>query len=286
MTRIIMASDRVAWLSNGTAVDVARASKGLFGTDPQQLFDRWAQFRDWTEEADVTAGASVAPVPDRHASPVGRPRMVIAAGLNHPGKFASLGVTPPPSLGLVAKLPPSWAGPGDDIAIASPSVYAEVELALVIGRVAHRVGPEEALDHVAGATVALDIADAAAVIVAPAASDSSRDVVYFNPGKSLPGFCPLGPEVVTLDELGPLGDLALELDLDGEAVQRGHVRDLQFSPAEMVSQVSQFFPLVPGDVLLTGSPGWVDGSRAVSAGEELVARISGLGEQRHRIVSA
>ncbi|TCB96712.1 fumarylacetoacetate hydrolase family protein [Micromonospora zingiberis] len=284
MTRIAASKGRVVLARGDEHVDVAVASGGRFGPDPQQVFAHWDDFVAWA--ARTSPGEPQLPADGSWDSPVGRPRMVIAAGVNHPGKFASIGVDAPASLGIVSKLPTAYAGPDAPIPAASQQVYVEVELALVIGRPMWRVPAATALDHVLGATIALDITDAAALVVAPANRPGSRDVVYFNPAKSLPGYCPFGPVVAGLDDLGDLTSLVLELHINNQLVQRGTLTDLHFSAAEMLAQVSALLPLEPGDVVLTGSPGWVDGSRAVAVGDEVVATITGLGEQRHRVVAA
>ncbi len=152
----------------------------------------------------------------------------------------------------------------------------------VIGSHAHRVGEDEAWDHVAGLTVGQDISER----ILQAAGPSPQ----FSLAKSLPGFGPMGPWLVTPDEFSDRDDLELGCSINGEQMQKGRTRDLIFSVPALVSKLSHKLPLLPGDVLFTGTPAGVglgrDPQRWLTPGDELVSYVSGIGELRQRFVAA
>lgn len=151
---------------------------------------------------------------------------------------------------------------------------------MVIGREARHVAAADAWDHVAGLTIGQDYSERTRQLVAPAPQ--------FSLGKSFPGFAPIGPAVVTLDELNDPADLEIGCSIDGEQVQKGRTRDLIFSIPVLIERLSAVLPLQPGDLIFTGTPSGVGGGRTpkrfLVAGEEVVTWIEGLGELRQRCV--
>jgi len=145
----------------------------------------------------------------------------------------------------------------------------EAELAVVIGRRAHRVAESGALSHVAGAMCLNDV--------------SARDLQLQNPlwtsGKAIDTFAPCGPALVTLDEAGDLGDLAVRTRVNGELLQDGSTRDMIFGVAEIVAWLSRTMTLVPGDVIATGTPAGVGAfqNRFLRDGDVVEVEIGGLG---------
>jgi 2-keto-4-pentenoate hydratase/2-oxohepta-3-ene-1,7-dioic acid hydratase in catechol pathway len=183
-------------------------------------------------------------------APVGRPGKVVAIGRNYREHADEEGVDTPAAPLIFAKWPSTIVGPGADIrwdpAYATQVDY-EAELAVVMGREARHVSVAEALDHVLGYTCLNDV--------------SARDLQFgdgqWTRGKSLDTFCPMGPALVTADELGDPQGLAIECRVNGEVLQRSTTAAMFFGVAEIVSHCSAAFTLEPGDVIATGTPGGV-----------------------------
>jgi 2-keto-4-pentenoate hydratase/2-oxohepta-3-ene-1,7-dioic acid hydratase in catechol pathway len=212
---------------------------------------------------------------------------VIAIGRNyaeHAGEMArSTGVEAQRPT-VFTKAQTSVTGPFDDIVVdsaVSSQVDWEVELAVIIGRTCRNVAAHEALDFVFGYTVLNDV--------------SARDIQYgwggqFYKGKSLDGYCPIGPWVVTADEIPDPQSLELTLILNGVEKQRGHTGDMIFTVAELVSQLSIGQTLRPGTVIATGTPAGVGYARTpkefLQTGDIMESRVDGIGSLRNGIVSA
>ncbi|MDI5980798.1 fumarylacetoacetate hydrolase family protein [Amycolatopsis magusensis] len=182
-------------------------------------------------------------------------------------------------------LPSAITGPQDDVVLPSWTTQPdwELELAAVIGRPAHRVSPEDALEHVAGYTIANDL--------------TARDLVFRKDmreigtdwlrAKNAPGFTPLGPYLVPAEFVADPGDLRLVLKLNGETMQDESTKDMIFDVARLVSCVSQTTTLLPGDLVLTGSPAGngMHWGRLLRDGDVMESTITGLGTQRTRCVA-
>ena len=151
----------------------------------------------------------------------------------------------------------------------------------VIGRRAHRVPAARALDHVAGYAVGQDISERVLQL--------AGTPPQFSLGKSLPGYGPVGPCLVTLDEFADPGDLALGCEINGEPVQSSRTSQLIFGVPELVAKLSARLPLLPGDVIFTGTPSGVglgrDPQRWLTHGDVLTSHIEGIGEMRHRFAA-
>ena len=267
--------------SNGRAVlvlgdeitDVAEASEGRFSSDPMRVYDDWAAFVDFAPT--VTTGTAPLVESDLRG-PVPNPRQVFAIGINYRGHAEESGMAVSEVPATFTKFPASLAGPFDDIEIVGPSIDWEVELVAVIGGGADRVAESDAWSHVAGLTVGQDISDRHLQFAAGA---------QFSLGKSRRGYGPMGPWLVTLDEVANPDDLALGCSVDGEKVQDARTRDLIFGVPRLVAELSAVLPLLPGDVIFTGTPsgvGWTrDPKLLIGPDDELVTRGEGIGEMRH-----
>ncbi|MFZ3592587.1 fumarylacetoacetate hydrolase family protein [Streptomyces sp. BH104] len=182
-------------------------------------------------------------------------------------------------------LPGAITGPYDDVTLPAWAEKPdwELELAAVVGRPAHRVSVEEALDHVAGYTIANDLTDRATVF--------RRDMPAIGTdwlrSKNAPGFTPLGPWIVPASSVGDTSDLQLTLQLNGETMQNESTKDMIFNVARMVSYASQYVELRPGDLVLTGSPAGngMHWGRLLRDGDVMDGSITGLGAQRTRCVA-
>ncbi|WP_399935872.1 fumarylacetoacetate hydrolase family protein [Streptomyces kanamyceticus] len=182
-------------------------------------------------------------------------------------------------------LPSAITGPYDDVVLPSWAQQPdwELELAAVIGRPAHRVSVEEALDHVAGYTIANDLTDRATVF----RRDMPQIGTDWLRSKNAPGFTPLGPWIVPATSIADPGDLRLTLKLNGETMQDESTKDMIFDVARMVSYASRTARLLPGDLVLTGSPAGngMHWGRLLRDGDVMDASITGLGAQRTRCVA-
>ncbi|MGW2595596.1 fumarylacetoacetate hydrolase family protein [Streptomyces sp. NPDC001515] len=182
-------------------------------------------------------------------------------------------------------LPSAITGPYDDVVLPAWAEKPdwELELAAVIGRPAHRVPVEEALSYVAGYTIANDLTDRATVF----RRDMPQIGTDWLRSKNAPGFTPLGPWIVPAASVVDPGDLHLTLKLNGETMQDESTKDMIFDVARMVSYASQTARLLPGDLVLTGSPAGngMHWGRLLRDGDVMEAAVTGLGAQRTRCVA-
>jgi 2-keto-4-pentenoate hydratase/2-oxohepta-3-ene-1,7-dioic acid hydratase in catechol pathway len=278
--RVARVSGRLSLLVGGGAVDVEAASGGRFSADPDAVFAEWDEFREWAAERGVGDGVPFAR--DELGAPVLRPTQVFAIGLNYRDHAAESGVAAPSSPAVFTKFQTCLTGPYDTVRLPSAGVDWEVELVVVIGRRAERVAEESAWSHVAGVTVGQDLSERSVQLAAMPAPQ-------FSLGKSYPGFGPIGPAIVTPDELADPDDLALSCSVDDEVLQKGRTRDMVFSVSELVARISAICPLLPGDLIFTGTPPGVGMARKpprfLTAGTTLVSTIEGLGELRNPLVA-
>jgi 2,4-didehydro-3-deoxy-L-rhamnonate hydrolase len=213
---------------------------------------------------------------------VGQVRNFIAVGLNFADHAAETGAPIPPEPILFNKAPSCIVGPNDDVIIprGSQKTDWEVELAIVIGRKASYVGANEALDFVAGYCVCNDVSEREYQL--------ERGGTWTK-GKGCPTFGPLGPWLVTPDEIPDVHDLAMWLDVNGERMQNGSTKTMIFNVAQIVSYTSHFMMLEPGDVITTGTPPGVGlgmkPPRFLKPGDVVSLGIERLGEQRQRFVA-
>lgn len=271
---------RLALVRDDGVVDVATASEGRFGPDPMAAFDDWSAFAAWAA-GDGASAAPTGPLDEaRLGCPVPRPRQVFAIGLNYRSHAEESGMQVPDVPATFTKFPASLGGPFDDVEVHGPSVDWEVELVAVIGTAADRVAEADGWDHVAGLTVGQDISDRTLQFAAG---------MQFSLGKSRRGYGPMGPWLVTPDEVPDRDALGLGCSIDGEVVQDGRTDDLVFSVPRLVSELSAVLPLLPGDVIFTGTPAGVGMARqpprGLEPGQVLESWIEGIGTIRNRCVA-
>jgi 2-keto-4-pentenoate hydratase/2-oxohepta-3-ene-1,7-dioic acid hydratase in catechol pathway len=268
---------------DGTAaLDVERSSQGRFAASPQAVYDQWQEFAAWAAGADLTAAAPFAAAD--LGAPAPAPRQVLAIGLNYAEHAAESGFDVPeePTV-LFTKWQSCLTGPVTEVELPDGGhTDWEVELVVVLGRRAFRISADEAWAHVAGLTVGQDISERILQTAGPSPQ--------FSMGKSLPGFGPTGPWLVTPDEFDNPDDLELGCSVNGNQMQKGRTRDLIFSVPAMLAALSRRLPLLPGDVLFTGTPSGVGLGRSpqvwLAPGDELVSYVAGIGELRQRFVAA
>ncbi|WP_440991636.1 fumarylacetoacetate hydrolase family protein [Haloarchaeobius baliensis] len=267
--------------ADGTVIDLPTAGYRAGVDIPNRTTDLLATW-EWRRKVDLAVeyaastgvGVHEADELDRHA-PVTDPEKVVCVGLNY-RDHAEEGDNPIPETPvLFSKFPTSVGGPEDTISWdpdLTGKVDYEAELVAVIGEEARRVDQDDALDHVAGFLVGNDV--------------SARDLQHGDGqwvrGKSLDGFAPIGPELVTPDEVSDPHDLDIYAEVNGERLQDSSTSNLIFGIDELVSFCSQAFTLKPGDLLFTGTPPGVgvyrDPPVLLSEGDEVTIGVEELGE--------
>lgn len=266
------------------AVPVTAISGGRFGPDPAQLYAEWGEFTEWAATLTTDTLRTHVCHLDRAllGAPSPAPRQVFAVGLNYRAHAAESGFDAPEHFPPVfTKYVCSFSGPHTTVVLpADGKVDWEVELVVIIGRKLHRGEPGEVWDAVAGLTVGQDISERVAQLRGPAPQ--------FGLGKSLPGFAPQGPWLVTPDEFANPDDLELGCSIDGEDMQKGRTRDLIFSVPQLLSGLSQTVTLYPGDVVFTGTPPGVgigrEPQRFLRPGETLSSWIEGIGVLHQKFI--
>ena len=213
----------------------------------------------------------------RVGAPVARPSAVYCVGMNYAAHAAESGSAPPENLVLFMKAPNTVVGPFDDVQIprSSSKTDWEVELAIVIGkRASYLDSREQSIDHIAGFTIANDLSERTWQLETSGGQ--------WGKGKSAPGFSPLGPALVTPDEVD-VSDLRLRSFVNGEPRQDSRTSDLIFDVPYIVWHLSQHLTLEPGDVIMTGTPEGVALSGRfpyLKAGDVVELDIEGLGSQK------
>ena len=285
--RIANLSGRLVLLSGDRALDVEQASDGRFSSDPQSVYERWSEFAQWATNQDAANGAHY----ETHdlGPAVPRPPQVFAIGLNYASHAGESGLNIPENPMVFTKFVSSFTGADVEVELTGDTVDWEVELVAVIGEGGRGITEQDAWDHVAGLTIGQDISDRTVQFWGEPAQ--------FSIGKSLKGFAPIGPAVVTLDELATIADrsdLSIGCTLtraDGstEVLQNGRTRDMIFSVPSLIARLSALVELLPGDVIFTGTPEGVGLGRTprvyLEPGQSVTSEIEGLGSIRQRFVA-
>lgn len=258
-------------LNDGTRLDVSG-----FGQDFDQDFfgkEGVSQLKNWLQihEKDCPVVAESV----RLGPPLQRPSKIVCVGLNYAKHAAESGMAIPEEPVLFFKASSAICGPFDDVIIpkGGDKTDWEVELAIVIGKEASYVSESDAMQHVAGYVLHNDISERSFQL------ERSGQWVK---GKSCDTFAPLGPFIATADEISDPNNLELWLELNGKRVQHSSTSDFIFNIAEVVSYISQFMTLLPGDVISTGTPSGVglgfDPPVYLKPGDHMRLGIEGLGE--------
>ena len=261
-------------LDDGRRIDVSATV-----SDFEETFlggDGIANLREW-----VAANADTAPAVDseqRFGPCIARPSKILCAGLNYRDHAEESGMPIPDEPILFTKATSSMVGPHDAIVIPRGSTKTdwEVELAIVIGQRANNVSEADALSHVAGYAVMNDVSERAWQL--------ERGGQWLK-GKSADTFAPLGPYLVTSDEVPNPDNLKLWLRRNGETIQDSSTEQMIFGVAHLVSYISQFMSLLPGDIISTGTPpgvgmGFKPEPVYMKPGDVIELGVEGLGEQR------
>ena len=274
---------------------------GVNGREKPGLVDRDGHIRDLSAHVAYIAGEALSPgalqklaaldpsslprAPEgaRLGAPIATPSKFVAIGLNYADHAAEAGMPLPSEPIIFLKANTSICGPNDNVEKprGSTKLDWEVELGFVIGTRAKYVSEDKALDHVAGYCLANDVSER---------NFQLERQGTWTKGKSHDTFGPLGPWLVTKDEIADPHKLAMWLDVNGERQQTGSTATMIFKLPKLISYVSQFMTLMPGDVVVTGTPPGVGSGkkppRFLNAGDVVTLGIDGLGTQRQTIVAA
>lgn len=218
----------------------------------------------------------------RLAAPIAQPGNFIGIGLNYTDHATEQGLPAPSEPILFNKAPNCISGPNDPVVIPKNGTKLdwEVELAIVMGERASHISERAAMDHIAGFCLANDVSER---------SFQTEHGGQWVKGKSAPTFGPLGPWLVTPDEIANVQRLTLWLDVNGTRMQTGNTKTMIFSVKKLVSYISDFMVLEPGDVIVTGTPPGVGMGmkppRYLEPGDVVTLGADGLGEQRQDIIA-
>jgi 2-keto-4-pentenoate hydratase/2-oxohepta-3-ene-1,7-dioic acid hydratase in catechol pathway len=269
--RLFNLAGRLSTFVDGAVVDVASASDNRFSSDPQLMFDDWQGLVEWGEGAHAT-GAGDVDVQQLHA-PIPRPPQVFAIGLNYRAHAEEGIFSVPDEPTVFTKWPSCIVGPSHVVELPVDTDW-EIELVVAISQRAHRVDAADAMSYVAGFTVGQDLSDRVLQRKGPAPQWSL--------GKSRYGYGPTGPWLVTLDEFANPHDLAIHSTLAGETLQTSRTSMLIFDIPFLIEYLSALCPLLPGDLIFTGTPEGVGYARKpprfLKPGDVLTSSIEGIGD--------
>lgn len=265
-------------LQEGTRLDVSRFiqdyDEAFFGTGGIEKLKVWLEKnKDHCPKVPDTV---------RLGAPLARPSKMICVGLNYAKHAEESGMEPPKEPVLFFKASSAIVGPYDDIRLPKGSTKTdwEVELAIVVGKKASYVSESEALTHVAGYVLHNDVSERAFQI--------ERSGQWMK-GKSCDTFAPLGPYIATADEIKDPNNLRLWLKLNGKRVQDSSTSDFIFNIQQVISYISQFMTLLPGDIISTGTPSGVglgfDPPTYLTPGDEVELGVEGLGVSKQKVVA-
>ena len=275
--RLANVNGRAALVRGDSYTDVATHSSGALGSDPMEVLarpDLLSELSATLDEASVT-GLLVDVV---LGPPVPRPQKSFGIGLNYAAHAAEGGREAPDSPLVFTKFPSCLVGPTADVEIRSGGCDYEGELVVVIGEGGRDITIDDAWNHVVGVTVGQDISDRPVQFAATPP--------HFNLGKSFDTFGPIGPVVVSTDELVDRDTLRVVCAVNGEVRQDGNTADLIFDVPTLVSFLSSITTLVTGDIIFTGTPEGVGAAQGkfLADGDVITTTIDGIGTMTNRVV--
>ncbi|MEP4770618.1 MAG: fumarylacetoacetate hydrolase family protein [Roseibium sp.] len=260
--------------ASGTARDISSVVTDITPETVSVLVDALAN-------VDISGLPKVSQEGVRVGTPVSQPRNIYCIGLNYSDHAKEAGMDIPAEPILFNKSAGTYCAPFDPILFSDKMTKLdwEVELGVVIGKAAFNITKDEALDHIFGYTVVNDVSERAWQL--------ERGGQWAK-GKSFPNFCPTGPWIVTGDELGDAKSLPMWLDVNGQRMQSGNTDTMIFDPATIVSYLSEFMRLEPGDLICTGTPPGVGMGKKPSiflkVGDTVALGIDGLSEQQQSVI--
>ncbi|MBB6504570.1 2-keto-4-pentenoate hydratase/2-oxohepta-3-ene-1,7-dioic acid hydratase in catechol pathway [Sphingomonas endophytica] len=259
-------------------IDAQGRVRDLSAQVPDLTVDRLAQLAALDPET-----LPLAPEGVRYGVPVAGVGKIVAIGLNYRDHALESNLPIPTEPMMFMKAITSLSGPNDDVMLPEGATHGdwEVELGVVIGRACRYVAEVDVLDHVAGYVLANDVSER---------FNQKERGTQWSKGKGHDTFCPVGPWLVTPDEVGDPQALDMRLDVNGVRMQTGNTRTMIFGVAELIAYVSRFVTLLPGDLLITGTPPGVgEGKKPekifLKPGDVMELAIDKLGTQRQQVVA-
>ena len=276
--RMAAINHRAVGLAGDRAWDIAEASGGAFGPDPMQVLGSWDEFGAWAAGNAPEDGEPYDA--DDLTCPVPRPPQVFGIGLNYADHAGESGMEVPDDPLVFTKFPSCMAAPNAEVPLVPGNCDWEVELVVVIGRAGRNIAADDIEDHIAGFTVGQDVSERI--------GQFAGGYPQFNLGKSHRNFSPVGPAVVTLDELENPWDLRLTCSVNGVMMQDARTTYFINDVPRLITYLSSICELLPGDIIFTGTPSGVgfgmDPPQYLAPGDVIVSTIEGLGEITNRCV--
>lgn len=276
--RMAAIDHRAVGLADDRAWDIAETSGGAFGPDPMQVLANWDAFLAWA--ADNAPDDGEAYSADDLTCPVPRPPQVFGIGLNYADHAGESGMEVPDDPLVFTKFPSCMAAPNAEVPLVPGNCDWEVELVVVIGRAGRDIAAGDIADHIAGFTVGQDVSERI--------GQFAGGYPQFNLGKSHRNFSPVGPAVVTIDELENPWDLGLTCSVNGVMMQDARTTYFINDIPRLITYLSSICELLPGDIIFTGTPSGVgfgmDPPQYLAPGDVIVSTIEGLGEITNRCV--
>jgi 2-keto-4-pentenoate hydratase/2-oxohepta-3-ene-1,7-dioic acid hydratase in catechol pathway len=232
-----------------------------------------------TGKQEVYAGYKLNEI--RLHAPIANPPRVFAIGLNYHDHAIEAKMALPNFPVVFFKMTTSIVGPGESIVLPKNSTQPdyEAEFAFVIGKGGYRIPASAWREHVYGFTIVNDVS----------ARDIQMSTSQWSLAKSFPTYCPMGPAIVTTDEIADPHALGISLSINNEVLQNSNTRELVFKIPELVEYISSITPLLPGDVVSTGTPGGVGMGRSpqrwLKAGDMVTVKVDGLGELMNPVIA-
>ena len=287
--RIANIGGRAHLIKDEQALDIAEASDGSFGPSPQSLYDAWIEFATWAETISVADHAEARAFSKAELDPpVPRPAQIFAVGLNYADHASESKLDLPENPIVFTKFVSSLTGADVEVQLSGETVDWEAELVAVVGTGGRDIAEEDAWKHLAGLTIGQDLSDRTVQWWGPPAQ--------FSLGKSLAGFAPVGPWVVSVDEIAndhALDDLRISCTLtepngSERVLQNGRTGAMIFSIPRLIARLSAVVELLPGDLIFTGTPAGVGMGRTpaeyLRPGQTLTTEIEGIGSIVQRFV--
>ena len=274
-----MGFEKTAVVIGGEIIDAGGVSQHF----DEEFFTRGGMtaLESWVEGGCVGGTEILDKV--RVGAPIARPSKIVCVGKNYAEHAKEFGGEVPTEPVLFMKATSSYSGPFDEVEtpVGSTHLDYEVELAVVIGKKAKNVTEESAAEYIAGYSVIGDYSER---------EFQKHRCGQWTKGKSADTFAPMGPHLVSCDEVGDVGDLPIWTKVNGEIRQNANTSDMVFSVPYLVSYISQFMTLLPGDVIATGTPSGVgmgmSPPRYLQSGDLVEMGIDGIGEIAQRIVGS
>jgi 2-keto-4-pentenoate hydratase/2-oxohepta-3-ene-1,7-dioic acid hydratase in catechol pathway len=275
--RLATMNDRAVLIANDGVYDLERRSRGRFSTDPMQAIVRHAELHEVAAALRDTPDAALSSAALGLCVP--RPQKVFGIGLNYRSHAQESGMELPQTPLVFTKFPSCLVGPTSDVIVYGPTTDWEAELVVVIGTRTRDIAAADAWKAIAGFTCGQDVSERLLQFAAKPP--------HFDLAKSYDTYGPIGPAVVSLDQLADPSDLAITCDVNDRRRQDARTSDLIFGVPELVAYISAVCTLEPGDLIFTGTPAGVGASSQtfLKPGDTITTTIEGIGTMRNRCVA-